>query len=85
MPGYYHKNIEYINLRLSGEDRDSAGKRVKASHYLASELTSHEYLYEEMKEQQELIMLSDKLQIILQKCMIVRDSILELKGFQIDN
>jgi hypothetical protein len=86
MPNAYEKSIEYINLRLCGEERDAAEKRVKSSAmYLASDLSLDEKRHEELSKQENLIALVESMQIALKECLEIREKVLDLKGFQFND
>ncbi len=83
MPNAYERSIEYINLRLCGEGRDTAEKRIKSSAmYLASDLSFDEKRYEELSKQANLIALVESMLIAQKECLEIREKILDLKGFQ---
>lgn len=85
MPSYYQKVLEYCNLRLRGVDKRPVEVRVTTAGYLGPVNEYCEKIYERLQEDQELKALLDKLGVIHQACMKVRDDILVLPGFQFEN
>jgi hypothetical protein len=86
MPNAYQKSIEYINLRVSGEERDAAEKRIKSSAmYYASDLSFDEKRFEELTKQENLIALVESMWIAQKECLEIREKILGLKGFQFNS
>lgn len=85
LPNAYQKSIEYINLRLVGEEISTVEKRIKSSAmYYASDLSFDERRYEELSKQDKLILLVEGMNAALEECMKIREKILALKGFQVN-
>lgn len=83
MPNAYDKSIEYINLRLIGATKADAEKRIKSSAmYLASDLSFDEKRYEELSQQEDLMILVRKMLAVQEKCLEIKEKIEQLKGFQ---
>lgn len=84
MPSYYQDAIEYMNLRLLGEDSVEAAKRIRLAGSLVGRFDGWEKIYEDLLEDQELKGLLERLKVVHEKCMTIRDSIVELKGFKVE-
>jgi hypothetical protein len=82
IPNAYDKSTEYINLRLLGETRDDVEKRIKSSAmYFASDLSFDEKRYEELSQQESLMIFVENMQNTRKECLAIRERIEHLEGF----